>query len=103
MVRGRDRGRGRGRVSRRGSGRLRDTLLSKSEIYNPRNALAPASLPNLKFKFPKRDYNICKGQRSLTLLLTCAVNLCCQLGMLAFAGFMRWKCIILGKKYIFPK
>jgi hypothetical protein len=31
----------------------RPTVLSKSEIYNPRNALAPASLPNLKYNFPK--------------------------------------------------
>ncbi len=29
-------------------------LLSNSEIYIPRNALAPASLPNLKYKFPKQ-------------------------------------------------
>ncbi len=36
------------------------TLLSKSEIYNPKNALGPASLPNLKYKFPKWNYKICK-------------------------------------------
>jgi hypothetical protein len=28
------------------------TVLSKSEIYNPRNALAPASIPNKKYNFP---------------------------------------------------
>jgi hypothetical protein len=36
------------------------TLLSKSEIYNPRNALAPTSLLNLKYKFLKQNYKICK-------------------------------------------
>ncbi len=32
------------------------TLLSNSEIYIPRNPLAPASLPNLKYNFPKQKY-----------------------------------------------
>ncbi len=36
-------------------------LLSKSDEYNPRNALAPTWLPNLKYKFPKQNYKICKN------------------------------------------
>jgi hypothetical protein len=39
------------------------TLLSKFEIYNPRNAPAPASLLNLKYNFPKQKYKILKSKR----------------------------------------
>jgi hypothetical protein len=38
-------------------------LLSKSKIYKPRNALAPASLPNLRYNFPKQKYKIIKSKR----------------------------------------
>ncbi len=43
---------------------LQATLLSNSEIYIPRNALAPASLPNLKYNFPKQKYKILKSRRT---------------------------------------
>jgi hypothetical protein len=39
---------------------INHALLNRSEIYNPRNALASASLPNLKYKFPKWNYKINK-------------------------------------------
>ncbi len=39
---------------------VKSTLLSKSEIYNPRRALVLASLPNLKYKFPKWNCKIHK-------------------------------------------
>ncbi len=48
------------------------TLLSNSEIYIPRNPLAPAQLPNLKYNLPKQKYKNLKkwekfqlGQRTL--------------------------------------
>ncbi len=41
----------------------------QSEIYIPRNALAPASLPNLKYKFPKQKYKILKSTRMRTYKL----------------------------------
>jgi hypothetical protein len=37
-------------------------VLTRSEIYNPRNALASASLPDLKYKFPKWNYKIHKKE-----------------------------------------
>jgi hypothetical protein len=40
------------------------TLLSNSEIYIPRNALAPALLWNLKYNFPKQKYKILKSRRT---------------------------------------
>ncbi len=43
------------------------TLLSNSEIFIPRNALALASLPNLKYKFPKQKYKILKRRRTYQL------------------------------------
>ncbi len=42
-------------------------LLSNSEIYIPRNALAPAALTNLKYKFPKQKYKILKSRRTYKL------------------------------------
>ncbi len=42
-------------------------LLSNSEIYIPKNALAPTSLPNLKYKFPKQKYKILKSRRTYKL------------------------------------
>jgi hypothetical protein len=54
-------------------------LLSKSEIYNPRIALAPALLPNMKYKFPNGIIKITrsKGKRTSSFLLdflVCKIN-----------------------------